>query len=270
MAAKKLQGQVAIVTGASRGIGAAAAMQLAQAGAGVILVARDELLAEKQARFIREQGGQAEVVPADVSDPESIEPIIEVALDQFRRIDILVNNAGVIWPIDEVAEADLDEWAYNVHVNLVGPFYLMRTVLPVMQAQEYGRIVNVSSGAATHPVAGWSAYCAAKAGLDMLTKTAALELRAGPITVNALHPGLVNTDMQDDIRSVDTDGSSLDFDRFHAAYAEGNLRTPDAVARMIYWMVGPWSRGRSGEIFTASDPAWLESVDRDILGYHDK
>ncbi|MEZ4582211.1 MAG: NADP-dependent isocitrate dehydrogenase [Caldilineaceae bacterium] len=87
-----------------------------------------------------------------------------------------------------MAEADLDEWAYNVHVELVGPFYLMRTVLPVIQAQGYGRIVNVSSGAATHPVARVGAYCAAKAGLDMLTKTAALGVTA-PITVNALHPG---------------------------------------------------------------------------------
>jgi NAD(P)-dependent dehydrogenase (short-subunit alcohol dehydrogenase family) len=142
----------------------------------------------------------------------------------------------------------------------------MRTVLPLMQAQGYGRIVNVSSGAAVNPVAGWSAYCAAKAGLDMLTKTAALELRGTPITVNALHPGMVNTDMQEDIRSVDTDGSRLDFARFHAAHAEGELRTPDAVARMIYWLAGPWSRGLSGEIFTAADAEWLATVDRDIPG----
>lgn len=264
MVAKKLQGQVAIVTGASRGIGAATAALLARAGASVILVARDELLAEKQARFLREAGGKAEVVSADVSDPDSIDPIIEVALEQFNRIDILVNNAGVIWPIDEVAEADLDEWAYNVHVNLIGPFYLMRTVLPVMQAQAYGRIVNVSSGAATHPVAGWSAYCAAKAGLDMLTRTAALELEGSPITLNSLHPGMVDTDMQDDIRSVDTDGSRLDYGRFHTAHEEGALRTPDAVARMIYWLVGPWSRGRTGEVFSAGDADWLATVQHDI------
>lgn len=234
------------------------------AGASVVLIARDELLTEKTARLIRNQGGRAEAVAADLTDPDALDPIMEAVMDEFHRVDILVNNAGVIWPLDLVAEADLDEWAYNIHVNLIAPFYLTRTVLPVMQAQGYGRILNISSGAATRPVPGWSAYCAAKAGLDMLTQSTALELEGSPLTANALYPGMVDTEMQGDIRSVDTDESVLDFSRFHQAFDEGRLASPYDVARLIYWLVGPWSRERSGEIFSADDEAWIRQVDADI------
>ncbi len=221
---------------------------------------RDELLTEKIARLIRDQGGRAEAVPADISDPDALDSLMEVVLDEFRRVDILINNAGVIWPLDLVAEADLDEWAYNIHVNLVAPFYLTRTVLPVMQAQEYGRILNISSGAAAHPIPGWSAYCAAKAGLEQFTKTLALELKNTPISVNAFDPGMVDTDMQEDIRSVDTAESDLDFSFWYQAHEEGKLKPPAEIARLVYWLVGPWSRGRSGERFTVSDEAWVRQA----------
>lgn len=267
MIAKKLQGQVAIITGASRGIGAATAELLAMAGAGVVMIARDELLTEKAARLIRDKGGRAEAVAADLTDPDALEPIMEAVMDEFRRVDILVNNAGVIWPLDLVADADLDEWAYNIHVNLIAPFYLTRTVLPVMQAQGYGRILNISSGAATRPIPGWSAYCAAKAGLDMFTRATALEQQGTGVTVNGLYPGMVNTDMQEDIRSVDTADSQLDFGRFQQAFDQGQLTAPAEVARLIYWLVGPWSRDRNGDIFRAGDQEWIRQVHGDVPAY---
>ncbi len=267
MAGRKLQGQVAVVTGASRGIGAAAARRLAQAGASLVLMARGEAEVEAVAAQIRDGGARAIAVPADVSDSEQIEEVIEAAVEQFGRVDILVNNAAVVWPVDEVAEADAEEWAYAIHINLIGPFYMVRNVLPLMQAQGYGRILNLSSGAATTPIAGMSAYCAAKAGLDMFTRTLALELtntaQAG-ITVNTLYPGHVDTEMQADIRSVDTDESTLDFSRWHEWHEQGQLDNPAQVAELIYWLVGPWSRDHSGEIFRSSDEAWRERVARDL------
>lgn len=258
---------MAIITGGGRGIGAAAASLLASAGANVVLTARSEDQIEAAARQIRRDGARAIAVPCDVTNPEQIEEVVEAALTQFDRVDILVNNAGIIWPVEQVYEADPEEWAYNIHCNLVGPFQLARNVLPVMIDQGYGRILNVTSGAAVNVSPGWSAYCAAKAGLNMLTRCLAVELQADGVTgvtVNALAPGMVDTEMQADIRSIDTDDSSLDFSRFHEAHRQGALLTPESAARLIYWLVGPWSRERSGEIFSRADTHWLEKVEQDL------
>lgn len=263
MAAKKLQGQVAIITGASRGIGRAAAQRLALAGAAVVLVARDEEVLVRAREEIVAQDGRAIAVAADVADLEQIEAVIEATLDEFQRIDILINNAAIVWPLEELAEVDLDEWAYSIHVNLIGPFYMTRTVLPVMQAQKYGRIINVTSAAAKYPIAGASAYGTAKAGLDALTQTLALELEGEPIIVAGFDPGGVDTDMQADVRSIDTDESTLDFRGFHEAHATGKLASPEQIAPLLLWLAGPWNRV-SGHIFRASDPDFIAQVQSDL------
>ena len=266
-ALKKFQGQVAIVTGGGRGIGAAVGHLLAAAGASVVLSARSEDQIEAVAKAIRSTGARAIAVPCDVANPDQIEEVAEAALTQYDRVDILVNNAGVIWPVEQVFEADPEEWAYNIHCNLVGPFQMARNVLPVMIDQGYGRIVNVSSGAGEHVVPGWSAYCAAKAGLNMLTRCMAVELQADGVTgvtVNALAPGMVDTEMQADIRSIDTHGSSLDYSLFHEAHQQGSLHSPMTAARLIYWLVGPWSLERSGEFFSRADEQWVARVEQDL------
>lgn len=264
MCAKKLQGQVAIVTGGSRGIGAATAQTLARAGAAVVIVGRDGDRAQAVADAILAEKGNAIAIPADVSDPDEIEPVFEVTLDTFRRIDILVNNAAVVWPLEEVADADLDEWAYALQVNLIGLFAMTRTALPVMQAQGRGRIVNVSSGAARSPIRGASAYCASKAGVDMFTRVLASELAGTQITANILYPGMVATDMQVDIRSVDTSESPLDFQPWHDAHARGALRTPESVADAILWLVGPWGESINGELLDVTDDAFMQRVSREL------
>lgn len=264
MAGKKLQGQVAIVTGAGRGIGAATARRLAGAGAAVVLAARTEEEVETLAAELRKRGGRAIAVTADVSDLAGVEEIVESALEQFDRVDILVNNAAVIWPLEEVVDVDPEEWAYNTMINLVGPFFMVRNVLPVMVDQGYGRILNISSGASTTPILGGSAYCTAKAGLDMFTRVLALELAGSKIGANLLYPGDVDTAMQEDIRSVDTTETRLDTSYFHELHARGGLRTSDAIADLVYWLVGPWSRTRNGEEFYADDAAWVAQVQSDL------
>ena len=264
MASKKLQGQVAIITGGGRGIGKSAAEQLASWGATVVVTARSEEQVQSVAAKLREQGAKAIGVPGDVADPEQVEEITEAALEQFGRIDILVNNAAVVWPVEEVVDTDADEWTYNIQVNLLGPFYLVRYVLPAMIEQHYGRIVNVSSGAAINPIVGASAYSTAKAGLDMFTRAVAQELLNTGVTINSFHPGMVDTDMQVDLRSVDTSDTAFDLTRFHNAYEQGQLRAPNDVARAVTWLAGPWSRDHSGKIFRIADEEWIQQVNADL------
>jgi NAD(P)-dependent dehydrogenase (short-subunit alcohol dehydrogenase family) len=135
-----------------------------------------------------------------------------------------------------------------------------------MIEQRYGRIVNVSSGLGSAVYAGFSAYGAAKAGLDQFTRILAREVKEAGITVNGLYPGMVDTDMQADIRSVDTSESNVDLTFFHQAAEAGRLISAHEAAKRIFWLVGPWSRQRTGEIFSFRDEAWLAQVDQDISG----
>ena len=261
---RKLQGQVALITGGGRGIGAAAAELLAQAGASLVLTARSEEEIDTVAARIRKAGGKAIAVPCDVSDFGQIEEVIDAALTEFNRLDILVNNAALVWPVEEVADSDPDEWAYNIHVNLVGPYNLARQVLPVMLVKGYGRILNITSGAAKGGFVGMSAYSAAKAGLDAFTRTLAVETVGTGVMVNGLNPGTIDTEMQADLRSVDTEGTKIDLSQFHTAYESGKLGSPAATAKQIYWLVGPWGRNETGKIFSAGDPQWRSQVEKDI------
>ncbi len=196
-----LQGQVVLVTGASRGIGEAAAAALAKAGAHVMLTARDAARTEAVAGRIAAAGGTAASAICDVADYASVTRLVEATIARFGRLDALVNNAGVIEPIDTVATADPAAWARSIQINLVGAFHCIRACLGPMRAAGSGTIVNVSSGAAHRPLEGWSAYCSGKAGLAMLTRSVALEHGAEGIRVFGFAPGTIDTDMQVTIRA---------------------------------------------------------------------
>ena len=193
-----LDGKVIIVTGASRGIGAAAAEALAKAGATVVLTARDATLTQQTARSI---GGTASARPCDVSDYAAFEALVTETKARFGRLDALINNAGVIEPITSIADSDPAPWARNVTINLTGAYNAIRAVLPEMLTAGGGTIVNVSSGAAIRPLEGWSAYCSAKAGLHMLTRAVALETTGKGIRIFGFQPGTTDTDMQVLIRA---------------------------------------------------------------------
>ena len=196
-----LNGKVALVTGASRGLGEGTARALAKQGAKVMLLARDGDLAQTVAREIVAAGGRAEVLACDVSDYPAVERAVADTRQRLGGLDILVNNAGVIDPIASIAASDPAAWARSLQINLVGAYFVVRAVLDGMLAAGGGTIVNVSSGAAHRPLEGWSAYCAGKAGLWMMTQSIALETAGSGIRIFGFAPGTIDTDMQVKIRA---------------------------------------------------------------------
>ncbi|MGA0039218.1 MAG: 3-oxoacyl-[acyl-carrier-protein] reductase [Pirellulales bacterium] len=191
-----LTGQVALVTGASQGIGRAVAETLAANGARVAAVARN---AEKLAAVvaaIAEAGGEAKAFPCDVSNPEAVTATVEGVVETFGRLDILVNNAGITRDTLLPRMGD-EEWDDVIATNLRGPFLFMRAASRPMMQQRYGRIVNVSSVSGMMGNPGQSNYSASKAGLIGLTRTVAKELAGRKITVNAVAPGFIASDMTD-------------------------------------------------------------------------
>src|SRR5712691_7686694 len=196
-----LAGKVAIATGASRGIGAAAAFVLAKAGAAVMLVARDGTRASQVTKEIVAAGGRATAMACDVADYGSVRTMVEETDQRLGNIDILVNNAGVIEPIDALVQSDPAAWRRSIEVNLVGAYHTVRATLPRMLEAGKGTVINISSGAAHRPLEGWSAYCSAKAGLAMLTNAIALEYADAGVRVFGLAPGVIDTDMQAAIRA---------------------------------------------------------------------
>ncbi|MBK1657131.1 SDR family NAD(P)-dependent oxidoreductase [Paracraurococcus ruber] len=197
----QLKGKSALVTGASRGLGEGVARALAQAGAAVMLAARDVAAVERVAAEITAAGGRAFALACDVADFAQVERLVAQARLRCGGLDILVNNAGVIEPIAEIAASDPEAWARNIAVNLVGPYNAVRVAMPGMVAAGGGTIVNVSSGAAYRPLEGWSAYCSGKAGLAMFTRAIALEAGAKGIRAFGFSPGTIDTEMQVKIRA---------------------------------------------------------------------
>lgn len=197
---RDLDGKVALVTGASAGLGEAAVRKLFVRGASLMLTARRVANCENLAEVLRAGGGHAEAIKCDVSVREDLVHAVERTLESFGRIDILVNNAGVIAPIAPIDACDPDEWVQNMSINLIGMFYAVHTVLPQFRTQGSGVIVNVSSGAAHNPLEGWSAYCASKAGVAMLTRSIALEEGGAGVRVYGFNPGAIDTGMQEHVR----------------------------------------------------------------------
>ncbi|TCO73294.1 SDR family oxidoreductase [Rhodovulum euryhalinum] len=193
----ELTGKSVLITGASRGIGAAAARAFAEAGAHVALAARNEAAIGSIAREI---GGKAIALPCDVAEFAQVADAVRAAVKAFGQLDVLVNNAAVIEPIARLQDADPADWAKALDINLKGVFHGFRAAMPVMAAMGGGTILTISSGAAHNPMEGWSAYCTSKAGAAMLTRCADLEGRAQGIRALGLSPGTVATDMQKAVR----------------------------------------------------------------------
>ena len=247
-----LAGKVAIVTGASRGIGEAAALALGEAGTAVVLAARSAKHLEANAQKIGAAGGKAFALECDVSDYDACVRLVHETAMRFGPPDILVNNAGVIEPIATVGGAEPQAWARSIEINLIGAYYAIRAVLPGMLERGHGDIINVSSGAAHRPLEGWSAYCSGKAGLAMLTRAIDLEHRAGGIRVFGFQPGTTDTDMQVTIRASGVNMISQ---------IPREKLTPVAYpARAIVYLCTPEADDYAGKEFSLNDEEFRRRI----------
>jgi acetoacetyl-CoA reductase len=192
---KRLEGQVAIVTGASRGIGRACAIELAEWGAAVVVnYFTNEQAADALVGELASRGSKAIAVRAGVGHPDDVQAMVQRTIDEFGQVDILINNAGVNRD-RTVRRMSVDEWQEVINTDLSSAFYCTSAVVPYMIERNYGRIINMSSIIGQMGNVGQSNYAAAKAGLIAFTKSAAQELARYNITVNAMCPGFIETDM---------------------------------------------------------------------------
>ena len=238
----RLDNKTAVITGASRGIGAETARLFARHGANVVLLARGE---EQIAELAGEIGKNALAIPCDISRYWEVDAAFRAASQTFGSLDILINNAGVIEPISHLAQSDPDSWGHVIDVNLKGVYHGFRAALPVMQAAGHGTIITISSGAAHGPTEAWSHYCASKAGAANLTRCAHLEAGADGVRIMGLSPGTVATQMQREIKASGINRiSRLDWSEHIPA---------DWPARALLWMCGPDADEYLGEEISLRD-----------------
>ena len=222
----RLDGRQALVTGGGRGIGAAVARALAAEGADVAVAARS---VEEVEAVAADVGGRGLVM--DVADADAVAK----AMRDMGDLDVVVANAGVVWPLRRFADTDIDEWERALAINLFGAVRVVRAALPGMLDRGWGRIVTLSSGAASPPgMDSANAYSTSKAALDMFALHLAHEVDGTGVTVNAVRPGVVDTEMQTFMRSLPRDQVGERFhDRFHGLHERGELVAPEDSAGFL-------------------------------------
>ncbi len=238
-----ITGKTVVITGASRGIGEAAARIFALAGANVVLLARS---GAEIGHIAREIGDQALAITCDVTSWSQVKAAMDQAAGRFGGVDVLINNAGVIEPIAMLRDSDPAAWAKAFDVNLKGVYHGMRAAVPLMRKTGGGTVLTLSSGAAHNAMEGWSHYCAAKAAVHMMTKALHQEEARAGIRAIGLSPGTVATEMQREIKASGVGPvAALDWsDHIPAEWP----------ARALLWMCGAEADEYLGEEIALRDP----------------
>ena len=193
---QKLRGKVALITGASRGIGRAVAAAYAREGARVFACARHQQDLDRAIAEIAARGGEIGGCAGDVGSADDVQRIVRAATDRFGTIDVLVNNASILGPRVDIADYPLAAWQEVIRINLTGIFLLTHAVLPIMLKQRSGSIINVSSGVGRKGKARWGAYAVSKAGVECLTQIIADELKGAGVRANVVNPAATRTEMR--------------------------------------------------------------------------
>jgi NAD(P)-dependent dehydrogenase (short-subunit alcohol dehydrogenase family) len=241
--------RVALVTGGGRGIGAATARLLARQGAALAIAARTEEEVTSVTAEISDRGGTALPLVMDVADETSVASGFETVRSELGPVTILVNNAATPGVPLPVAATKPDAWRRVFEVNVTGAFLCAREALQQMIDENWGRIVNVSSAAARHPVAGMAAYSASKAALDHFTRVLALEGEPYNIVATGVYPGVVDTWMQEESRSFGPDLIGKQLHRMFQGYRDfGMLRPPEEPAELISYLCSPAAERLNGHI----------------------
>ena len=230
---KRLAGRLALVTGASRGIGRAAAIALAREGAHVVLLARTIGGLEEVDDEIRAFGGAATLVTMDLSQADKVDQLGPSIYQRWGKLDILVGNAGILGPLSPLPHITSDTFTSVLDINLTANWRLMRTLEPLLRRSDAGRAIFVSSGAARSHMAYWGPYSAAKAGLEALARVWAAELASTPVKVNIINPGPIRTGM----RAKAFPGEDT-----------ATLKTPEDVAPLFVQLADP-ALAETGKLF---------------------
>lgn len=250
-AARPLQGQHAVVTGASRGIGAAIAATLARLGADLTLMSRDEAaLAANAARLAQDHGGAAQAVRLDVSDEAGVAAAFAAAVARFGPVHILVNNAGIA-AAAPFGKTDPALWRRLIDIDLTGPYLCIRQALGPMVKAGRGRIINIASTAGHTGYPYVAAYCAAKHGLIGLTRALAREIARSGVTVNAVCPGYTETDVVETAVAniIEKTGRTREqaIEQLVAHNPQGRLIKPAEVAETVGWLCLPAAASINGQ-----------------------
>jgi 3-oxoacyl-[acyl-carrier protein] reductase len=254
-----LRDRRALITGASQGLGLAIARAYVEAGASVMLCARDEAqlgAARDEVAALARGGQRVEAMRANVSVLDDVTRLVESAVERLGGLQILVNNAGVYGPMGGIDEIDWADWLRAMDININGSVLPMRAVLPHFKRQRYGKIVQLSGGGATNPLPRITAYAASKAAVVRLAESVALDVRAFGIDVNSISPGALNTRMMDQLLAAGADAVGEAFYARMKKMAEGGTTPLEVGASLAVYLGSAESDGITGRLISAPWDPW--------------